>query len=81
MCLPVAEISKELADKLNNDLERVRDIRIDLLPEQGSLIEVIADAMNALQVAYVMLATQATRTPPQVPEFQPVSEMLKRDAP
>lgn len=66
---------QEIVDKIAQDLDRVRATRIDLLPEKGSLIEVIADAMNALEVAFIMLADQAERTPPTYPQatFVPVS--------
>lgn len=52
-------LDQDKIDSLNESLERLREIRLDQLPDQGSLIEVIADAMNALQVAFVMLAGAA----------------------
>lgn len=69
------DFDQEQVDRISTELLSVREARLDLLPEQGSLIEVIADAMNALQVAYIMLHEQARRTPPKTPQatFVPVS--------
>lgn len=71
------ELNQERVDQIRSELSRVRDARIDLLPEQGTLVEVIADALNALEVAYIMLADQARRTTPLTPTkdtvFVPVS--------
>lgn len=71
------ELNQERVDQIVTDLSRVREIRLDNLPDHGSLIEVIADAMNALQVAYIMLAHAASHTAPQTPQgatFVSVSE-------
>lgn len=71
------ELNQERVNQLSVELSRVRELRFDQLPEHGALVEVIADAMNALEVAYIMLADQASRTTPQVPTegtvFVPVS--------
>lgn len=59
---------QEEVDRITSDLRNVRDFRIDSLPDRGALIEVIADAMNALEVAYIMLTMEAKRKSPVTPQ-------------
>lgn len=63
-------------DKLLAALNKVRDERIDLLPERGNLVEAVADAMNALEIAWVMLANAAHEEyqNPQGATFIPTSD-------
>lgn len=53
-------------------LQHTREERLDLLPQSGTLVEVIADAMNALEVAYLQLLAFNRQTP-QGATFVPVS--------
>lgn len=62
------ELTPERIDQLVAMLTRARESRMDDLPDRGALIEIIADAMNALEIAYIMLAEQAERTPPTIPQ-------------
>lgn len=50
-----------------------RDARIEMLPEVGDFVDVIADAMNALQVAYVTVLAATIKETPQEATFTPVS--------
>lgn len=64
---------EEQVSELLDLLDKTREERLDLLPEAGTLVDVIADAMNALQIAYVMvLASPSTETPKRA-TFVPVS--------
>lgn len=66
---------EEEVDILLDLLTRTREERLDLLPDAGTFVEVIADAMNALQVAYVMvnMLGASTKQAPQRATFIPVS--------
>lgn len=67
---------------LIDQLEQLRDDRLDGLPDGGTMNDYIADAMNALQLAFIIInAGESYNTPPQMPTFTPVSGMLKRDVP
>lgn len=69
-------------DSLIQQLEQLRNDRLDDLPQGGTMNDYIADAMNALQLAFIIInGHEPYATPPQVPTFTPVSGMLKRDAP
>lgn len=67
---------QEEVNRITRDLRNVRDYRIEELPDRGALIEVIADAMNALEVAFIMLSMEAKQNNPVTPQgavFVPVS--------
>lgn len=66
---------EEKIDEFLELLNKKRDERIELLPEATTFVDVIADAMNALQIAYVavnMVASPSGQTP-QGAVFTPVS--------
>lgn len=64
---------QEKVDGFLDLLDKTREERLELLPETETFVDVIADAMNALQVAYVMVMTSSSKETPQGATFVPVS--------
>lgn len=76
----MAEPNQELINNWVDLLQRTREERLDLLPQSGTFVEVVADAMNALEVAYLTILSAHRTSSPQEAEatFVPVSN--PRDA-
>lgn len=44
-----------LVERLSTELDELKSERVDLLPGHGTLNDIIADTINALEVAYVVI--------------------------
>ena len=66
-------VDQEKLNQVLAGLAQRRDERIDLLPDQGDFTDVIADAMNALEVAYATIMSSIVKQSPQGAVFVPVS--------
>lgn len=58
-------MDNSLTQKYIDELAVLRDSRLDNLADRGSLNEIIADLMNALEITYIVVNERVRRESPQ----------------
>lgn len=66
-------MDNEIVQKYLDELHELRESRLDSLNTSGSLNEIIADLMNALEVTFIILNSELRETQTQPAKFVPVS--------